>query len=310
MISPSDTAGIGRFAPSPTGPLHFGSLVAALASYLHAKHHSSKWLVRIEDIDPPREVPGSSDTILRQLEQHGLVWDDQVIYQSAHVDKFTDILQQLQDRNLTYHCQCNRQRLSSLGGVYDGKCSALGLTARDTALRLAISSLNGVKNSQQYSIAFTDSIMGQYSQHVRREIGDFILRRRDGLVSYHLAVVVDDEDQGITEVVRGADLLDSTPRQILLQQCLGYRTPTYTHIPLAINSEGQKLSKQTHAKALISGRERENLWLALKWLKQNPNPALKENTVAEILDWGIDNWTLSSIPVSTSGIPAPEDKIA
>lgn len=306
MTSTSDSAGVGRFAPSPTGPLHFGSLVAALASYLHAKHQSSKWLVRIEDIDPPREVPGSSDTILRQLEQHGLFWDDQIIYQSSHVDKFNDILQQLQDRHLTYNCQCNRQRLLSLGGVYDGKCSQLGLTAHDTSLRLAISCLDRVENSQPLRISFTDNIMGQYSQHIRREIGDFILRRRDGLVSYHLAVVVDDQDQGITEVVRGADLLDSTPRQILLQQCLGYSTPTYTHIPLAINDEGQKLSKQTHAKALISGQERENLWLALKWLNQNPAPELKENTIAEILDWGINNWTLSNIPVSSSGIPVPE----
>ena len=280
--------------------------MAALASYLHAKHQSSKWLVRIEDIDPPREVPGSSDTILRQLEQHGLFWDDQIIYQSTHVDKFNDILQQLQDRHLTYNCQCNRQRLLSLGGVYDGKCSQLGLNAHDTSLRLAISCLDRVENSQPLRISFTDNIMGQYSQHIRREIGDFILRRRDGLVSYHLAVVVDDQDQGITEVVRGADLLDSTPRQILLQQCLGYSTPTYTHIPLAINDEGQKLSKQTHAKALISGQEKENLWLALKWLNQNPAPELKENTIAEILDWGINNWTLSNIPVSSSGIPVPE----
>ena len=305
MIRLSDTAGVGRFAPSPTGPLHFGSLVTALASYIHAKHQGSKWLVRIEDIDPPREVPGSGDTILRQLEQHGLVWDDQVIYQSAHVDKFTDILQQLQDRNLTYHCQCNRQRLSGLEGVYDGRCSALGLTAHNTSLRLATSKLDAVRHSQQSSIAFTDTIMGLYSQHIRREIGDFILRRRDGLVSYHLAVVVDDQDQGITEVLRGADLLDSTPKQILLQQCLGYPTPTYTHIPLATNSEGQKLSKQTHAKALTHGQERENLWLALKWLRQNPAPELRENTIAEILAWGINNWTLANIPVSADGIPAP-----
>ena len=307
MITVKDSSSIGRFAPSPTGPLHFGSLVTALASYLNIRHYGGKWLVRIEDIDPPREVAGSSDTILKQLEQHGLTWDDQVIYQSAHLEKYRDILQYFKERHFTYFCKCNRQRLNSLGGVYDGKCSDLGLTAKDTSLRLALGRTDFIKNSKTTHISFTDRVMADFSQHITDEIGDFILRRRDGLVSYHIAVVVDDQDQGITEVLRGADLLDSTPKQILLQQCLSYRTPIYIHIPLAINKEGQKLSKQTHARALTEGRERENIWLALKWLQQNPPDELKGNSIDDILNWGINNWHLCNIPASIEGIPAPNN---
>lgn len=305
MTTALDRNIIGRFAPSPTGVLHFGSLVTALASYLNAKHHGGKWLVRIEDIDPPREVPGSTDSILRQLEQHGLTWDDHVIYQSAHLERYRDILQDLQDQHLTYHCQCNRQRLTSLGGVYDGKCRNLGLKAHDTALRLAVTKALPTDSSGLTSISFTDKVMTNFSLHIQGEIGDFILRRRDGLVSYHLAVVVDDHDQGISEVLRGADLLDSTPKQILLQKCLGYRTPTYIHIPMALNIEGQKLSKQTHAKALIDGHESQNLWQALNWLQQDPPSELKDNGISEILHWGVENWTLSNISPSREGITAP-----
>lgn len=307
MTTVKQSTSIGRFAPSPTGPLHFGSLVTALASYLNIRHCGGKWLVRIEDIDPPREVAGSSDTILKQLEQHGLTWDDQVIYQSANLEKYRDTLQQFQARHLTYYCECNRQRLSSLGGVYDGKCSNLNFTAQDTSLRLALGRIDFVKNSKTTHISFTDQVMADFSQHITSEIGDFILRRRDGLVSYHIAVVVDDQDQGITEVLRGADLLDSTPKQILLQQCLSYRTPIYIHIPLAVNKEGQKLSKQTHARALTEGRERENIWLALKWLKQNPPDELIENSIGDILNWGINNWRLCNIPASIEGILAPSN---
>lgn len=307
MSTASATTIIGRFAPSPTGPLHFGSLVTALASYLNIKHQRGKWLVRIEDIDPPREVPGSRDSILRQLEQHGLAWDDHVIYQSAHLERYRDIIQQFQDRNLTYHCQCNRKRLNGLSGVYDGKCSALELSDQDTSLRLASAKALSKSQYSNTQIGFTDQVMAEYSQHIEREIGDFILRRRDGLVSYHLAVVVDDQDQGISEVLRGADLLDSTPKQILLQQCLGFRIPTYIHIPMALNKEGQKLSKQTHAKALIDGQENQNLWLALNWLQQKPPVELKNGDISEILSWGIKNWDLSNISASIQGIPAPDN---
>ncbi|MCS5587171.1 MAG: tRNA glutamyl-Q(34) synthetase GluQRS [Porticoccaceae bacterium] len=300
----SQSISVGRFAPSPTGPLHFGSLIAALSSFIHAKYHKGKWLVRIEDIDPPREVPGSSDRILRQLEQHGLIWDDQVLYQSSRLDSYNQILQSLRDHKRVYYCQCNRQRLVSLGGVYDGNCRNLALGPQDCALRLAVTKALSSAEPETVSIGFTDNIMGNFSQQLTHGIGDFVLRRRDGLIAYQLAVVIDDQYQGITQVVRGADLLDSTPKQILLQQCLGYQTPEYTHIPLAVNSEGQKLSKQTFAKTLTEGHERENLWIALKWLQQDPPQELRQATVEEIINWGIEHWDLTSIPTSMQAVPA------
>jgi len=298
---------IGRFAPSPTGPLHFGSLIAALSSFIQVKQNNGKWLVRIEDIDPPREVPGSSDKILKQLEQHGLIWDDQIVYQSSRVDSYLEILQGLQQDKLVYYCKCNRQRLAKLNGIYDGNCRSLALEPEDSSLRLAIGSVMGAIGSTADTLGFNDEIMGYFSQPLVQGIGDFVLRRRDGLVSYQLAVVVDDYYQGITQVVRGADLLDSTPRQILLQQCLGYRTPDYLHIPLVINSSGQKLSKQTFAQGLTEGHERENLWAALKWLQQNPPRELREGTVEEIVNWGIAHWNLSNIPASMQGLAVPND---
>jgi len=301
----SSTLETGRFAPSPSGPLHFGSLVAALASYLQVKSQGGRWLLRIEDIDPPREVPGASDCILKQLDDHQLYWDDQVFYQSDQLDRYHDIVQQLQARQLVYNCECNRQRLSSLGGVYDGKCSNLHLPAGDSALRLAVDKALPTSSATGDTISYSDQIMGDFQQHVFRDIGDFILRRRDGLISYQLAVVADDHYQGITQVLRGADLLASTPRQILLQKCLGFRTPTYMHIPLAVNSAGQKLSKQHFAKSLIEGHERQNLWHALKWLGQNPHPELMANSLDKILVWGVENWNLSAIPAVTEGISAP-----
>lgn len=295
----------GRFAPSPTGPLHFGSLVAAVASYLQVKSQGGQWLLRIEDIDPPREVPGATDSILNQLDDHQLHWDDQVFYQSARLDQYREIVQQLQARQLVYHCQCNRQRLIRLGGVYDGKCSNLHLSAEDSALRLAIDRALPPDTTTANTVSFDDQIMGLFQQHISRDIGDFILRRRDGLISYQLAVVVDDHYQGITQVLRGADLLASTPRQIVLQKCLGFRSPTYLHIPVAINPEGQKLSKQHFAKPLTKGRESQNLWHALKWLGQNPHPELIADSSDQILRWGIENWNLSAIRAVAEGIPAP-----
>jgi glutamyl-Q tRNA(Asp) synthetase len=302
LSSPLET---GRFAPSPTGPLHFGSLVAALASYLQVRSHGGRWLVRIEDIDPPREVPGSIDVILKQLDDHGLEWDDQVTYQSAHLDRYHEILKQLRDLQLVYYCQCNRQRLKSLGGVYDGKCSNLRHPAGDSALRLAVDKALPPGTANGDNLVFNDQIMGDFQQHIFRDIGDFIIRRRDGLISYQLAVVADDQYQGITQVLRGADLLPSTPRQILLQKCLGFRTPAYLHIPLALNPEGQKLSKQHFAKPLQRGRERENLWHALRWLGQDPHPELMASRAEQILLWGLENWNLSAIPAVAEGIPAP-----
>ena len=298
---------IGRFAPSPTGPLHFGSLVAALSSYLNVKQNNGKWLVRIEDIDPPREVPGSSDKILTQLERHGLFWDDQIVYQSSRIERYLEILNGLRQDGSVYYCQCNRQRLIKLNGVYDGKCRNLALGPEDSSSRLAIDKVIPATDHSTDTIGFNDKIVGYFSQRLLQQIGDFVLQRRDGLISYQLAVVVDDFEQGVTQVVRGADLLDSTPKQILLQKCLKYNTPDYIHIPLVVNSSGQKLSKQNFAKSLIEGRESETLWFALKWLQQNPPQELQQENVERILNWGSAHWDLSKIPQSMQSLAAPHD---
>lgn len=290
---------IGRFAPSPTGPLHFGSLVSALASYLDIKNRHGQWLVRIEDIDPPREVPGASANILQQLDDHGLHWDGEVLYQSQRLPDYLSALDQLKHKDLTYFCQCNRQRVQNLGGIYDSHCRYLQLSAKDSAIRLNVGEIDA-----GYQV-FNDLIMGQYQQCLRTEVGDFVLRRRDGLFSYQLAVVVDDHYQGITHIMRGSDLLDSTPRQRYLRQCLDYRQPNYMHLPVALNIDGQKLSKQNHAAALAPGKEAYNLYTALVWLQQDPPVELASLSVNEILSWGIAHWAIGKIP-STMGISAPD----
>ena len=296
---------VGRFAPSPTGSLHFGSLLAAVASYLQAKKNQGKWLVRIEDLDPPREIQGSASDILKQLEQHGLTWDDSVFYQSDQIDQYHDVLQSLRTKNLVYNCTCTRQRISELSGIYDGKCSQQNLPKIDASSRFSIN--RGLKTISHNSdeLGFTDSVMGEFHQSLNNDVGDFVVLRRDGLISYQLAVVIDDYHQGITEIVRGFDLLDSTPRQILLQKCLNYTTPNYVHIPLALNSLGQKLSKQHFAKELMVGNESEQLWLALDWLKQNPPEELRQSSTGEILAWAIAHWDLSCIPPIETGVAAP-----
>lgn len=303
----SEALSIGRFAPSPSGPLHFGSLLAAVASFMQAKHHGGKWLVRIEDIDPPREVVGASDTILRQLELHGLHWDDSVIFQSAQNQYFLEILDRLRRKSVIYNCDCTRQRLNTLNGIYDNHCRNLDLMDKNTAIRLSIDDCLNLISYDDDRLNFIDQIMGSYSQSLNTEVGDFVLRRRDSLISYQLAVVIDDHQRGITEIVRGADLIDSTPRQILLQKILGYKTPTYAHIPLAINSLGQKLSKQHHAKELPQNNESEQVWLALSWLDQTPPLDLRKSSVSEIIDWGIANWDITKIPDRREGFRAPDN---
>jgi glutamyl-Q tRNA(Asp) synthetase len=279
---------IGRFAPSPTGPLHFGSLVSAVASFLDSKQYAGQWLLRMEDIDPPREMPGAASQILAQLEAHGLLWDKTVLYQSDRQDSYIEALNQLKNKGLVYSCQCNRQRIVRLGGVYDRQCRDLQLQDDNATLRLCLDDNTGTQ-------WFDDQIMGRFEQHLNGEVGDFTVRRRDGLFSYQLAVVVDDEFQGITHIMRGSDLLDSTPRQIFLQQCLGYRKPEYAHLPVALNQDRQKLSKQHHAAALVAGRESVNLWMALAWLQQRPPPALQRLDVSEILNWARSHWQPQAI---------------
>ena len=247
----------GRFAPSPTGPLHIGSLVAALASWLDARAAGGRWLVRIEDLDTPRCVPGAADDILRSLERLGLSWDGEVVYQSRRLPFYEEALQKLP----TYWCSCTRREIadSSLGlavdgaPIYPGTCRTGAAGAR-RALRV---------RAAADEICFDDRVQGRQCQVLERDIGDFVLYRADGLFAYQLAVVVDDAGQGVTDVVRGADLLDSTPRQIYLQRLLGAPTPRYLHVPVAVNSAGEKLSKQTGARAIEPTKDTLRRALAL-----------------------------------------------
>ena len=280
---------IGRFAPSPSGPLHFGSLVAALASYLHAKAQQGQWLVRMEDLDPPREQPGAAAAILRSLEAHGLHWDKAVIYQSHRFPLYQAQLDALINAGLAYACECPRQRLHSLGGHYDGHCRhhppAPGAAI---AWRLKLYDLPpGFKLPDQ--LAFSDLFQGEQRQDLRAA-GDQILKRRDGFYAYQLAVVVDDIAQGISHIIRGADLLEVTGRQIAFFQLLGAPVPAFGHLPLALQANGQKLSKQNQAPALVDKCAAQNLWQALHFLGQNPPTGLDDSSVSDLLAWAIANW--------------------
>ena len=258
----------GRFAPSPTGPLHIGSLVAALAGWLDARAAGGRWLVRIEDLDRPRCVPGAADDILRTLERLGLTWDGEVVYQSRRLAVYEDALQKLP----TYWCSCTRREIadSSLGlavdgaPIYPGTCRP-GTAGAKRALRVRTSS---------EEICFDDRVQGRQCHVLERDIGDFVLYRADGMYAYQLAVVVDDFRQDVTHVVRGADLLDSTPRQIYLQRLLGAPTPEYLHVPVAVNAAGEKLAKQTGARAIAPTME--TLRSALQFLGQENVSTLEE----------------------------------
>lgn len=277
----------GRFAPSPSGPLHFGSLVAALGSYLEARSHQGKWLLRMEDIDPPRERAGAADDILRTLEGFGFEWDGEVLYQSRRSEAYRLALDELAAREQIYACQCSRKEVASAGLIgidgprYPGTCRGTPPFSRwQAAIRLQTESLE---------IGFEDALCGPHRQHIADEVGDFILRRVDGIFAYQLAVVIDDAHQGITHVVRGADLLDSTPRQIYLQQILGYPTPHYTHLPLVLNAQGLKLSKQANDLAVERKNPLPALLAALAFLNQ-PLPDEPPGSVEEFWRWAIEQW--------------------
>ncbi len=234
----TDTHYIGRFAPSPSGELHFGSLIAALGSYLQARARQGLWLVRIEDIDPPREVPCAAETILRQLEHYGLHWDGDVLWQSQRHHAYREALAWLHEQGLSYYCTCTRARIQSIGGIYDGHCRELHHGPDNAAVRIR----------QQHPVTqFTDQLRGIIHADEKLAREDFIIHRRDGLFAYNLAVVVDDHFQGVSEIVRGADLIEPTVRQISLYQLFGWKVPDYIHLPLALNPQGAKLSKQNHA---------------------------------------------------------------
>jgi glutamyl-Q tRNA(Asp) synthetase len=281
----------GRFAPSPSGPLHFGSLVAAVASWLDARAAGGRWSVRIEDVDAPRTVPGAADAILRSLEACGLGWDGEVVRQGDRVALYQRALERLRDRGLAFRCRCSRREIADSalrgieGAVYPGTCRGLGVSEEESAAeRFRVDP--GV-------VAFEDRVQGRVAQDVAREVGDFILRRRDGLFGYQLAVVVDDAEEGITDVVRGADLLASTPRQILLQRALDLPTPRYLHFPVAVDSLGEKLSKRHGATPLEPATAPEAIAHALAFLGQ---PAAPGMSAGEMLAAAARRWSPSRIP--------------
>ncbi|WP_049723828.1 tRNA glutamyl-Q(34) synthetase GluQRS [Gilvimarinus polysaccharolyticus] len=287
---------IGRFAPSPSGPLHFGSLVSAVASYLDARHHNGRWLVRMDDIDPPREMPGAADDILKTLEQHGLEWDGEVLWQSTRTTAYRSALIQLQQTNLVYPCDCTRRDISNSGGVYNGHCRS-HTPNPDTplALRLKLYQLPTPFASLSDTIEFNDLLQGPQIQNLAQDVGDAVVMRKDGLFAYQLAVVLDDIAQGITHVIRGADLLPVTARQIRFFQLRDVTPPIYGHVPVVLGDDGRKLSKQNHAAALDKHLIRENLWQALAFLRQNPPEALSRESPATILSWGTRHWQRSAL---------------
>ena len=286
---------VGRFAPSPTGPLHFGSLVAAVASFLDARAVGGRWLVRMEDLDQPRSEPGAADTILRQLEAYGLHWDGAVIYQSQRDDAYAAALDALKARGAVYPCACTRSQLAQAPRNHEGEILYPG-TCRAGLPSGAIARAWRVR-APDARIRFHDRIHGDLQQNLAHDVGDFIVKRADGLFAYQLAVVVDDAFQGITHVVRGADLLWNTPRQIYLQGLLALPTPVYAHVPLITNAAGQKLSKQTLAPALPETGRGAVLAQALAVLGHSPPADLAGAKPAELLAWAGAHWQIENVPL-------------
>lgn len=280
----------GRFAPSPTGPLHFGSLVTALASYLDARHAAGQWLVRIEDLDPLRESSTAIIRICDSLEAHGLISDEPIRFQSQRHDAYDTVIAGLLREHRAYRCRCSRKELRAHGGRHPNRCRERLLpdterplpdTDSTQAIRFAL---------QDQTAHWLDELLGPQVQSVQAELDDPVIRRKEGFYAYQLAVVVDDIDQAITHVVRGSDLLPMTAQQQQIYQALGYRPPHWLHIPVILNSQGQKLSKQTHAPALDDSRAGRNLWQALVALNQSPPVSLQTSAVATILGWASDHW--------------------
>lgn len=285
---------VGRFAPSPTGPLHFGSMVTAVASYLDARNRGGRWLLRIEDIDKPREQAGAADSILRTLEDFALHWDGPVLYQSQRQAVYADAVEQLRGMGQTFNCACTRREIADsmlpghAGLIYPGTCR------------------NGIQNDQparavrlrvdEHSILLEDRLQGSFEQSLAQDVGDFVISRADGLIAYQLAVVVDDAEQQITDVVRGSDLLCSTPRQILLQRLLGYRTPDYLHVPIAVDASGEKLSKQTHAPALETQNMNRLACAVLEFLGQALPPDAEHLPLEQLWAQAATAWDADCLP--------------
>lgn len=280
---------VGRFAPSPTGPLHFGSLVAALASYLDARFSGGQWLLRIEDLDPPRESAEAPGIIIEQLRRLGFVWDNDPLYQSQRLNRYQDCLNQLLQSGFLFQCTCSRK---SYQHVYPGRCRGQLQTDRPAATRIQVT---------DEVIKFTDLFQGRQQFNLQQDIGDFILRRKDGLFAYQLAVVIDDHDQQVTHVLRGSDLLDSTPKQIYVSRCLGFATPEFGHFPVVVDHQGQKLSKQAHAAPISLDDPARALKAALRVLGQ---PIPQTNEIENIMAIAIKDWRRELVP-NLMSVPSP-----
>ncbi|BFM18295.1 tRNA glutamyl-Q(34) synthetase GluQRS [Maricurvus nonylphenolicus] len=276
--------------------MHIGSLVTAVASFLDARSQQGTWLVRMEDLDPPREQPGAADAIIRSLEAHGLFWDEALVYQSQRLDSYHALVQQLQKQELAFRCNCSRQVVKQAGGIYPGHCRQQPPGDDQTcAVRVKTCQLPD-EFTHSSNIQYRDIFQGNQAQQVDKEVGDFIIRRRDGLIAYQLAVVADDIAQKITHVIRGSDLLDNTQRQLWLFQLLKGRAPEFGHIPIVVNEQGQKLSKQTYAPALDDTKASSNLAQAMQLLHHPLPTELQGATPTEILQWGIEHWSREKIP--------------
>ena len=297
-IKADDASYVGRFAPSPTGLLHMGSLITAVASYLDAKANNGRWLLRIEDVDEIRNQKGAADSIVRVLNDFCFEWDAEIIVQSDRYHMYASVLHDLIDRGYVYPCGCSRKEIASLGllgvdgPIYPGTCRdglGSGVVPRSWRFRVV-----------DKVIQFNDLIQGRFQQNLAKEVGDFVLLRADGCWAYQLAVVFDDAALGVTHVVRGSDLLDSTARQIGLQQALNCPAVAYAHVPVLANQQGEKLSKQTLAQPLDEGAESKQLFYALGFLGQNPPSDLLLAPLSELWEWAIAAWDLSKVPQKRS----------
>lgn len=297
---------VGRFAPSPTGPLHFGSLVAAVGSYCLARHAGGRWLLRMEDLDPPRVVPGAAAEILTRLEKLALHWDGEIVWQSQRREAYVAALEQLRAKGLLYDCACSRKEIllsaphpGEEGPIYPGTCRT-GLRAgrKQRAVRITV---------PQHRVCYHDGVFGPFQQVLAEAVGDFVLRRADGLFAYQLAVVVDDAAAGVNQVVRGADLLSSTPRQIFLHACLGTPAPAYVHLPLVLDRSGSKISKRYGRDGQAQDHDPTQLltW-ALTFLGQKVPGCLQGAAPAELLQWAVAHFDQRAIPPAVEGLPADD----
>ena len=292
----------GRFAPTPSGPLHVGSIVAAAASWLEARTRGGTWRVRIDDLDPPRVVPGAADDILRCLAAFELHWDGEVAYQGTRGSAYAAAFERLQRSGLVYPCACSRReiaahaRMGVEGSIYPGTCrDGIPPGASVRAWRMRTSGAH---------VEFDDRVLGIQRRDLERDAGDFVLLRADGVWSFHLASAVDDAHMGMTDIVRGADLLESSARQILVLRALGYPIPAFAHLPVALDAQGEKLSKQTHAPAVVAAHAGKTLTQVLRFLGQEVPDALDRAGASEVLDWALLNWDLRRVGTAPRQWPA------